>query len=308
LIAATSASKEMGWSMEPLFVCGPTASGKSAAALAICKALGGEIINADAFQLYRGLEVLTAAPGPADRKAVPHHLYGTIDPVEALDAARYRALALPLIEEVASRRKLPVVVGGSGLYLKFLTHEPAALPAADPALRRHLEALPRAELLRRLEERDPVEARRIDRHNPRYLQRALEVCLLTGRRVSDLRQSFQHASARLRGLLIEWPPAELEPRIRQRAAAMLDNGAIEEVRRHPELSPTAEKAIGIREIRALLAGEIDRRTCEERITVATRRYAKRQRTWFRRERWLRPVAGNAPRDELLRTAEAPEAL
>ncbi|NIP97949.1 MAG: tRNA (adenosine(37)-N6)-dimethylallyltransferase MiaA, partial [Akkermansiaceae bacterium] len=136
--------------MNPLFICGPTASGKSSAALEIADACHGEIINADAFQLYRGLETLTAAPSPQEQALVPHHLYSVIDPTEVLDAGHYRELALPVLAEVAARGKLPIVVGGSGLYLKFLSHGPSPLPAADPDLRSELEALSLAELNRRL--------------------------------------------------------------------------------------------------------------------------------------------------------------
>ncbi|NNC88724.1 MAG: tRNA (adenosine(37)-N6)-dimethylallyltransferase MiaA [Akkermansiaceae bacterium] len=286
--------------IEPnLYICGPTASGKSSAALAIAEACGGEIVNADAFQLYRGLETLTAAPGPDDLARVPHHLYGRVAPGEALDAGRYREMALPVIEEIRNRGHLPVIVGGSGLYLKFLTHGPSPLPPADPGLRAELEALPLEELNLRLEAADPVEAARIDRNNPRYVQRALEICLLAGRPVSELRRSFAATPAGLRGILLEWSPAALEERIRTRTAAIVRRGALEEVAALPAGSPTASKAIGVPEIRDHLAGRIDLPACEERIVVATRQYAKRQRTWFRRESWLTRVDGAATPDELL---------
>ena len=285
----------------PLFICGPTASGKSGLAVKVASTLGGEIINADAYQLYRGLEVLSAAPEASERGTVPHHLYGVVETSERLDAARFRELALPVIEDVASRGRLPVVVGGSGLYLKFLTHEPAALPSSDPDLRQELAGLPLEELNRRLEELDPAEASTIDRGNPRYVQRALEICLLTGRKVSGLRNTFAGDDQDLRGVLLGWPPAELERRIRIRSARMLEAGALTEVARLPSTAPTAAKAIGVSEIRSLLAGEIDRDTCLERIVIATRRYAKRQRTWFRREGWLTPLSGGAPEEESVGT-------
>jgi tRNA dimethylallyltransferase len=288
---------------EPLYICGPTASGKSAVALHLARVLGGEIVNADAFQLYRGLEVLTASPDPEEFASTPHHLYSVIDPSENLDAARYRELALPVIHDIQDRGRQPIIVGGSGLYLKFLTHGPSPLPPADPDLRRELEALPLDELNRRLAELDPDTAATIDRQNPRYVQRALEVCIVTGQPVSRLRRSFSQDPGPLRGIVLHWDPAALDQRIRQRTTAMLVNGAIDEVAAHPKLSTTASKAIGIRQIRALMNGHIDHPACEEKIVIATRRYAKRQRTWFRRESWLTPVPGHAPPEEILRRCD-----
>lgn len=288
--------------MNPLYICGPTASGKSGAALAVARALGGEIVNADAFQLYRGLETLTAAPTAAERGQVPHHLYGVLDPTESCDAARYRELALPVLEDLARRGVRPLVVGGSGLYLKFLSHGPSDLPPGDPELRRELDREPLAALYLRLAELDPETAATIDRHNPRYVQRALEICLLSGRPASELRGSFRKDPAGLRGLVLSWPPEELDRRIRTRTRAMLDGGAIEEVAALPDGAGTAAKAIGVPEIRAHLAGGLTRDECGERLVIATRQYAKRQRTWFRRERWLTPVAGPFSTDDLLGVA------
>jgi tRNA dimethylallyltransferase len=234
----------------------------------------------------------------------PHHLYSVVDPSTNLDAARYRELAAPVIAGIGERGRLPIVVGGSGLYLKFLTHGPSPLPPADPAVRRELEQLSLEELNRRLAEADPQSAATIDRHNPRYVQRALEVCILTGRPVSELRTSFEKDPPSLRGLLVTRDLAELDVRIRQRTAAMLESGAIDEVSLLPALSRTARRAIGVPEIRALLAGNLDRRTCEERIAIATRQYAKRQRTWFRREKWLTSLPGDAAPDRILHAARA----
>lgn len=287
--------------MSPLYICGPTASGKSGAALAIARRLGAEIVNADAFQLYRGLETLTAAPGRAERAEVPHHLYGVLDPVDSCDAARYRELALPVLDGIRQRGTLPLIVGGSGLYLKFLSHGPSALPPGDPKLRRELEQEPLGELNRRLAELDPETAASIDHRNPRYVQRALEICLLSGRPASELRRSFRNDPPDLRGLLLAWPPEQLDERIHRRTRAMLDGGAIEEIAALPSAAGTAAKAIGVPEIRAHLRGELDRAACEERLAISTRQYAKRQRTWFRREQWL--TTTNAPFSEetLLKT-------
>lgn len=250
-------------------------------------------MNADAFQLYRGIEVLSAAPCEDDRARVPHHLYGVLDPTETMDAGRYLRLAEPVIRDIQRRGRVPVVTGGSGLYLKFLTHGPSPLPPGDPKLRAELDALPLDELVARLTGLDPVEASRTALENRRYVSRALEICLLTGGKASDLRDRWaaktREREARLRGILIRRSRPDLHARIATRTRLMLDGGAIDEVAALPEVSRTCEKAIGFRDIRALLGGEIDRPTCEERINAATRQYAKRQETWFRRETWLRKV-------------------
>lgn len=288
--------------MDTLYICGSTASGKSSAALTVAQALNGEIVNADAFQLYRGLETLTAAPTPEELTQAPHHLYGILDPTASSDAASYRNLALPVLEDIRSRGKLPIVVGGSGLYIKFLTHGPSDLPPGDESLRKELDSLTLDELNERLATLDPATAATIDRHNPRYVQRALEICILSGKPVSELRQSFDNDPPHLAGLLLQWSPADLDSRIRQRTATMLKEGAIEEVAALPPEAVSAAKAIGVPEIRAHLAGDLTRDECEERLVITTRQYAKRQRTWFRREQWLTKIDGPFTEETILNLA------
>jgi tRNA dimethylallyltransferase len=275
------------------FVCGPTAAGKSARALEIARERGGEIVNADAFQLYRGVEVLTAAPPASDRALIVHHLYGVLAPGQAVDAMAYLRLVLPAIDAILSRGKLPIITGGSGLYLKFLSHGPSPLPPGDPALRAELDVLPLDALVARLRQLDPAEAARTALANRRYVSRALEVCLLAGVPCSSLRDDWEMATrtraAALRGIVLSPPRPELHQRIALRTRAMLDGGAIDEVASLGEVSKGLEKAIGLREIRRHLAGEISRAECEELINAATRQYAKRQQTWFRRESWLQPA-------------------
>lgn len=287
---------------QPLYLCGPTASGKSRHALTLAKELNGEIVNADALQLYRGIETITASPSEEDRNLVPHHLYGIADPSDTFDAALYRRVALPLLEDISSRGKLPIVVGGSGLYLKFLTHEPDDLPPANSHLRKELEALSLDEMVRRLELIDPPEANRIDRSNPRYVQRALEISLMSGRPVSEQRTSFKVSTGPLHGILISWEPGALEARIRERTALMLEDGAAEQLDSLTEPGPAVSRAIGVPQLKRLLKGEIDRKTCEEEIVIATRQYAKRQRSWFRRETWLTPVPGNSSAKQIISAA------
>jgi len=275
---------------KPIYICGPTASGKSALALEMAAQLDGEIVNADAFQLYRGLEIVSAAPSLEERSRVPHHLYGVLDPTEAADAGSYMRLALPVISDIQRRGRTPVITGGSGLYLKFLTHGPAPLPTGDAVLRAELAARPLEDLVAELRSLDPVEAARTALQNRRFVARALEICLLTGCKASELRDQWEaktrDLSASLQGLVIRRPRPDLHARIAERTRAMLEGGAREEVAALQSVSPNCEKAIGVREIRAWLAGEIDRATCGDLINAATRQYAKRQESWFRREHWL----------------------
>lgn len=276
----------------PYYICGPTASGKSSLALKVAAELDGEIVNADAFQLYRGLEIVSAAPSAEERAQFPHHLYGVLDPTESADAQLYVRLARPVIAEIQSRGKTPVITGGSGLYLKFLTHGAAPLPTGDAALRAGLDAQTLEDLVARLQELDPLEASRTALQNRRFVSRALEICLLSGQKASDLRDRWESKTAlissQLRGIVIQRSREDLHARIALRTRSILDGGALGEVAALREISSNCEKAIGFREIRALLAGEITRPACEDLINAATRQYAKRQETWFRREKWLIP--------------------
>ena len=271
------------------FITGPTASGKSALAIALAEHVGGEIVNADAFQLYAGMDILTAKPAPEDLARVPHHLYGVIPLAESCDAQRYHSLALPIIEDIAARGRVPIVVGGSGLYIKALTHGLSPLPAASPQLRGLFHHLSPGEKIVWLLQRDPEAATTVNLRNPRYVERALEICLLSGRPQSGLRRSFEQVEPRVNGVIFVWDREALYRRINQRTLDMFAAGMVEEVRTLGPLSPTAEKAIGVREVREHLAGRV---TLEETIAAiqqATRHYAKRQMTWFRRERCFQTI-------------------
>ncbi len=271
------------------FITGPTASGKSALALALAEVIHGEIVNADAFQLYSGMDILTAKPTVAELTRVPHHLYGVIPLCEACDAQRYHSLALPVIHDIATRGRIPIVVGGSGLYVKALTHGLSPLPAASPLLREKFKHLSTGEKILWLLERDPEAAATVNLHNPRYIERALEICLLTGRPQSSLRRSFIEQAPQVNGVVLEWNRAALYERINQRTLNMLAAGLIDEVASLGELSPTAEKAIGIREIRSHIGGHATLDQTIAAIQQATRHYAKRQITWFRRERCFQTI-------------------
>lgn len=258
--------------------------------------LDGEIINADAYQLYRGLEVISAAPSAEEAAQVPHHLYGVLSANELCDAMRFREMALPVIQEVQSRGKTPVITGGSGMYLKFLTHGPSPVPSGDDALRNELEQESDEALVLRLTELDPEGARMTNLKNRRYVIRALEICILSGIKMSELKSDWKKESDAiekdLRGLYLLWDRELLRQRINQRTQVMLDSGAIDEVSALTNTSATCCKAIGVPQIQAHLAGELTREECIERIAAATRQYAKRQRTWFGKETWLTPCPVN----------------
>ena len=273
----------------PFFLTGPTASGKSAVAVLLAERLGGEIVNADAFQLYEGMDLLTAKPGPAELARVPHHLYSVLPAGELCDAQRYRELALPVLADIAARGRTPIVVGGSGLYLKALSHGLAELPPADPVLRAELATWSLETKRSKLLELDPDAAANVPLANPRYVERALEICLLTGQPQSQLRQTFAHVQPLGSGVTLDLPRAELHGRIRRRLLAMVDAGLLDEVRALSEIGPTAARAIGLRELRAHLAGELSLEEALAAMETATRRYAKRQLTWFRRETWLQSI-------------------
>ncbi len=282
--------------LRPLFLLGPTGSGKSDAALALAEQLGGraEIISADAYQAYCGLEVLTAAPTAADRARVPHHLVACLDPAEPNDAATHARRAQACIRAVQARGNIPIVTGGSGLYVKFISHGISPAPPSDPALRARLEALPLEEAVRRLQETDPAGAAATDLQNPRYVRRNLEIVLAGGKPLAHWRNNWRDPAGP--GYVLQPGTAELDARIARRARRMLESGAIDEVAaldaRGATLSATAEKTLGLSLIRQHLAGRLGRAELETALALATRQYAKRQRTWLRREQWLLPLATN----------------
>jgi tRNA dimethylallyltransferase len=259
------------------FIVGPTAVGKSEIAAEVAQRVNADVLSADAFQIYQGLDLLTAKPDPATLAKAPHHLIAAVPMSEEMNVEKYRAAARQIME----RGKPVIVVGGTGLYIKALTHGLAELPGANRQLRDKLEGITANELFRSLQRLDPECAKTVDRNNRRRLIRAVEVCLLTGKPFSAQRTQAQGESAE--GIFVVRDREELYHRINQRVEEMFAAGVIEEVRAATELGPTAEKTLGLREIRALIAGEISRSECMAKIQQATRRYAKRQLTWFGRQ-------------------------
>jgi tRNA dimethylallyltransferase len=264
------------------FVVGPTATGKSEIAAHVAAEVGAEIVSADAFQIYRGLDLLTAKPDSATVAKAPHHLVGTVSISEEMSAAKFRERALSAISEIHSRKKLAIVVGGSGLYIKTLTHGLSSAPVADPDLRAQLNELSLADLQRKLRRLDPQAVSKIDLKNRRRLVRAIEVCLLSEQRISEQRKQWE-SDVGINGVFVFRERDELYERINHRVEAIFENGVIEEARAAGAMSDTASKMIGLREIRELLEGKMSILQCVAAIQQATRRYAKRQLTWFRRQ-------------------------
>ena len=290
------------------FIVGPTATGKSEIAADVAAELGAEIISADAFQIYRGLDLLTAKPDLATLAKAPHHLVGTVSISDEMSAAKFRERALVAISEVHSRGKLAIVVGGGGLYIKALTHGLSSAPAADPDLRARLNEISLHDLQNKLLALDPEAASKIDLKNRRRLVRAIEICLLSRRPASAQRTEWKAVEAAVlggksrgaaetaatTGVFVFRERDEIYERINRRVEAMFENGVIDEARNAGAMSETASKMIGLREIRELLDGKTSilsasradssrGEQCVAAIQQATRRYAKRQLTWFRRQ-------------------------
>lgn len=268
------------------FIVGPTATGKSEIAAEIAGRLDAEIVSADAFQIYRGLDLLTAKPDQATLAKAPHHLIGAVPLHEEMNVEKYRAAAEIAIREIHAHGKSAIVAGGSGLYVKALTHGLAKLPAANSVLRAELAKATIEELFERLRGLDPAGAEQIDRKNKRRLVRAVEVCLLSGQPFSAQRTQTAAAPP---GVFVYRDRADLYQRIDRRVEEMFEAGVVDEVRAVSDIGPTAEKTLGLREVRMLLAGEISQPECMARIQQATRRYAKRQLTWFRRQSNFEPL-------------------
>jgi len=276
------------------FIVGPTATGKSQLAADVAREIGAEIVSADAFQIYRGLDLLTAKPEALILAKAPHHLIGTAPLSEEMNAEKYRRVARSVIENINSRGKPAIVVGGSGLYIKALTHGLAPLPESDSELREKLNALSLTELRSRLCEFDPDTAEKIDPKNRRRVVRALEICLLSGKPASQVVAGMgdsgrAESTIPARGVFVFRHREELYQRINQRVDIVFERGVIEEVRDAGVTSATASQMIGLREIRQLLAGKESLTQCLTEIQQRTRRYAKRQLTWFRRQTSFLPL-------------------
>ena len=269
-------------------ILGPTAAGKSELAFALARECGGEIVSADSMQFYRGLDVGTAKPTSEERRLVPHHLIDSMDISEKADVFQFRTDALRIIGEIRSRGHLPVVAGGSGLYLHALVYGLDVLPAKQ-SLRDELDAaydneerFP--ELAAVMERECPLDFKRFYPHR-RKLIRAREVFLLSGKQISELHSGGFAPDPAFAQFVLVRDRADLVDRIRRRAAAMLESGWIEEAKEMLAKgllqAPTAWQAIGYAQIGDYLAGKMTRDELLESIVIATRQFARRQASWFR---------------------------
>jgi tRNA dimethylallyltransferase len=286
-------------------IAGPTGSGKSTLALQLASAFGGEIVNCDSLQIYRGLDIGTAKPSSTERAEVPHHLFDILEPEEVFNAGDYAALARPLLRQIVTSGRMPLVVGGTGFYLRALLDGLAPSPKRDDALRQRLQAREdrRPNFLHRLLTRlDPVAAARIHANDRNKLIRALEICILSRRPATHVFEQGRQPLEGLHVIRIGLQPdrALLHQRIAERTARMFATGLAGEVRGllGRGVSPNAKafESIGYKECLRLLAGEIDEPAAIELTCIATRQYAKRQLTWFRRESgfWWIADFGDSP--------------
>jgi tRNA dimethylallyltransferase len=281
-------------------VIGPTASGKSHLALRLAERFGGEIVNFDSMQVYRGLNVGTAKTPETERRGIPHHLIDILDPWELFDAGRFTGLARTAVEGISARARLPVLVGGTGFYLRSLLEGLAPGPVRDEAVRARFTAMEERKegrLHRLLQRLDPATAARIHPRDRQKLARAAEICVLARRPASLV---FAGGSVGLKGfqvLKIRLAPEReaLRARIRERTRAIFAAGLVGEVRAllAGGLAPGAKalESIGYKEACAVVAGRLSPAEAEELTFYATCQYAKRQTTWFRRESGAEVIEG-----------------
>ena len=283
-----------------LVILGPTASGKTDAALAVARETGAEILSVDSMQVYRGMDVGTAKPSPAERGAVPHHLIDVVGPDEPFTVARFVELADGVIAD-ARRRGVPLVLtGGTPLYYKALFDGLFEGPPADEAVRARLRTLSGDELFRRLSEVDPAAATRIHANDQKRLVRALEVFEQTGQPISSFQTHWASGARRHDAAWVglNWDKDTLNRRINVRVKLMVEAGWVDEVRRllatYPTLSHTAAEATGYKELIDHVRGRLPLDEAVEQIKIATRQLARRQMKWFRRFGDVTWISGDQP--------------
>ncbi len=283
-----------------IIILGPTASGKSALAVRLAQAFAGEVISADAFAVYRGMDIGTAKISAKEQHGVPHHLMSVFEPEERCDVSRWLTLAEAAIADIRVHGHLPIIAGGTPLYVKALLEGLSAGAPRDPAVRAALDARYASEgseaLFAELTRMDPQYAAERHANDQRRIVRALEVHALTGQPYSSFHTTDGIRRTDLAPLLIglEWPREEIYARINQRAAAMFTNGLVEEVRAlAPRLSPEAAQAVGYKEVLAYLRGESDLARAIELVQQKSRNLAKHQMTWYRRWPDIQWLSGSA---------------
>ncbi len=254
--------------------------------------VGAEIIAADAFQVYRGMDIGTAKPAPEEMRGVPHHLIDLVEPTERFTASDWLARARAVIDDCRARGVVPIVVGGTHLYVKLLVDGMFEGPGADEELRAELNAMDPAALRAELERVDPEAANRLHPNDIRRTVRAIEVFRLTGRTISEHQQQWgnEHLHTECRLIVLEWPIERINPRINARVKDMMARGLEDEVRglwHRGLLGPTAREALGYKQLVDSFEGRCSLEEGVERIKIETRRFAKSQRTWLKRLR-MRP--------------------
>ena len=283
-----------------IVIAGPTASGKSAIAMEICRRVGGEIVSADSMQLYRGMDIGTAKPTPAERAEVPHHMLDVLAPTEKATASEYGIAAKQCVREILSRGKTPVLCGGTGLYIDAVTRPMRFSAPGDEALRAELHAITDGPDGRRvlhdlLAREDPEAANKLHENDVRRVVRAIESVRLTGMTQAELIAADEARTGEFREIVFapEWPREELYRRIEARVDEMLRRGLVREVQALLDTGVTADmtsmQAIGYKEIAAALRGLSTLEDAVSRIKQGTRNYAKRQGAWLRRDgrvRWI----------------------
>ncbi|MDR2531942.1 MAG: tRNA (adenosine(37)-N6)-dimethylallyltransferase MiaA [Oscillospiraceae bacterium] len=271
-----------------IVVCGPTASGKTALAVRLAEEFNGEIIGADSMQVYKGMDIATAKPTSAELRGIRHHLIDFLEPHEPFSVADYVELARAKITEVRERGKLPVIAGGTGLYINSLIDN-IEFPEikADMAFRAEMRGKNAGFLLGELLKKDPETAALLHENNLKRIIRALEVFHVTGRTMSDLKRESRLVPSPYKPLMLQinFPREKLYERINKRADEMLEAGLAEEARAFYTLQnpQTAAQAIGYKELLPFLNGEAELSHCVERLKQSTRNYAKRQLTWFKKD-------------------------
>jgi tRNA dimethylallyltransferase len=290
---------------DAVLIAGPTASGKSASALALAEEIGGVVINADSMQVYREAPILTAQPGEADKVRAPHLLYGHVSAREVYSVGSWRADAVRALAEAQAMQRVPIFVGGTGLYFMALTDGLADVPATPPeirdAARALLDDIGVEALHAKLTDRDPLTAAKLRPSDPQRVLRAFEVFEATGRPLAE----WQSAPAepvlkdkKVAAFVLDPPRPELRARIAQRFEAMLEQGGLEEARKLEGLDPAlpAAKLLGLRPLQAMGNGTLTREEALDAAITGTRQFAKRQMTWFRHRMphyiWFDPLVSN----------------
>jgi tRNA dimethylallyltransferase len=287
---------------QTILILGPTAGGKTSLALSLARLLEprGECIGADSMQVYRGMDIGTAKPDATELGGVPHHLIDVVEPTDAFTVDHWLKSAAHCEQDIISRGRVPIFVGGTNLYLQSLLGGFLEGPEPDPALRAEFDALDAPALRTRLESVDPASCQRIHPNDRRRTIRALEVHALTGNPISMMQGQWEAAPRRtdVRIIGLQWDPEDINPRINARVKLMFESGFVEEVRALRDadrLGPQAAEALGYKQISEHLAGLRSLQDTIEEVKIRTRRFAKQQRTWLRRFQhvfggfWFKPA-------------------